>query len=153
MGDVKPPEKAPASEWLTCFCVVKFDIEIGQSMYSSLLIFHPKLFIRSIISYIYSPSFFTLYSPLAFLFFYSPFDSHLFKSLSYISLFDLSLTYTLLYFRSFGVYLSAHELYRRRSDQYVCFFIVTHLSLLRVVHILTSQRARKERRGKSKGDK
>lgn len=25
------PLVPPTSEWLTCFCVVKFDIEIGQS--------------------------------------------------------------------------------------------------------------------------
>lgn len=30
---VKEMEKVPLSQWLTCFCVVKFDIEIGQSMY------------------------------------------------------------------------------------------------------------------------
>lgn len=36
MGDEEKviQERAPLSEWLTCFCVVKFDIEIGQSMLS-----------------------------------------------------------------------------------------------------------------------
>jgi len=35
MGDVDgkiAPEMVPLSEWLTCFCVVKFDIEIGQTL-------------------------------------------------------------------------------------------------------------------------